>query len=424
MLLKTQGGIPPWDIVVRETSSQEDYVINGVILAAWLLLVDTAPTWKAATLDGQAVSGTITALTTEQLTLQTESGSVNLALNKLLGVLPGNTFTPEAVASEQKPAVWIEFVDGTRLPAISFTSLKGNVKITTVTGIELTPELKSIARVRWSETYDPAFKFGRDGVAADQIGVKKKAGLDFLEGIIGDVTAETVNFTLDGDALPVNRSKIDSLVYVQRGEAELPTPVAVIDDYTGGQYQAKELKLTDGQLVITTLGELSIVRPLDQVRKFDFSSGKLQYLSDLKPESVSVTPFVELPKQLPSLQQYFAPRFDQGRDDAALRLDGKAYTKGISLHSRTEITYRVPAKSRKFLALAGIDDSVGAEGHVAVKISGDGRELYSGNFAGTDKALPLEIDVTGVRKLTILVDYGQDLDVGDYFDLAEARIVK
>jgi hypothetical protein len=32
--------------------------------------------------------------------------------------------------------------------------------------------------------------------------------------------------------------------------------------------------------------------------------------------------------------------------------------------------------------------------------------------------------VTGVRKLTILVDYGQDLDVGDYFDLADARIVK
>jgi hypothetical protein len=251
-----------------------------------------------------------------------------------------------------------------------------------------------------------------------------KAGLDFLEGIIGDVTPETVSFTLDGDALPVNRNKIDSLVYVQRGEAELPTPVAVVDDYTGGQYQAKDLKLADGQLSIVTLSDLTIVRPLEQVRKFDFSSGKLQYLSDLKPESVSVTPFVELPKQFPALAQYFAPRFDQGRDDPALRLDGKSYTKGISLHSRTELTYRVPAKSRKFLALAGIDDSVGSEGHVTVKISGDGKELYSGNFSGADKAVPLEIDVAGVRKLTILVDYGQDLDVGDYFDLAEARIVK
>lgn len=400
-------------------------MINGVFtLAAWLLLADTAPTWKAATLDGQAVSGAITALTTEQLTLQAETGEVKLPLNQLLGMLPGNTVPPEAVAAEQKPAVWIEFTDGTRLPAVSFTSNKGQVRVVSVTGAILSPDLKSISKVRFSETYDPAFKFGREGVAADQLGVKKKAGLDFLEGIIGDVTAETVNFTLDGDPLPVNRNKIDSLVYVQRGEAELPTPVAVIDDYTGGQYQAKELKLADGQLTITTLGDLSIVRPLDQVRKFDFSSGKLQYLSDLKPESVTVTPFVELPKQFPALAQYFAPRYDQGRDDAALRLDGKAYTKGLSLHSRTEITYRVPSKSRKFLALAGIDDSVGTEGHVAVKISGDGKELYSGNFSGADKAVPLEIDITGVRKLTILVDYGQDLDVGDYFDLAEARIVK
>ncbi len=402
-------------------------MINGVsLLAAWLLLADAGPalTWKAATLDGQAVSGVITGLTNETLTLQTEAGPVNLPLNKLLGVLPGSAITPEAPASDQKPAVWIEFTDGTRLPAVSFTCVKGKVKIVSVTGAELTPELKTLANVRFTETYDPAFKFGREGIAADQIGVKKKAGLDFLEGIIGDVTAETVNFTLDGDALPVNRTKIDSLVYVQRGEDELPTPVCVLDDFTGGQYQAKEFKLDEGQLSILTLGGITVTRPLEQIKKFDFSAGKLQYLSDMKPDSVTVTPFVELPKQFPALQQYFAPRFDQGRDDAALRLDGKAYSKGISLHSRTEIVYKVPAKSRKFLALAGIDDSVGTEGHVAVKISGDGKELYSGNFSGLDKAVPLEIDVTGVRKLTILVDYGQDLDVGDYFDLADARIVK
>lgn len=400
-------------------------MINGVLtLAAWLLLADTAPTWKAATLDGLAVSGAITALTNESVSLQTEAGAVKLPLNQLLGMLPSGTTAPEPVASEQKPAVWIEFVDGTRLPAAAYTSVKGKVKITTLAGAELAPELKSIATVRFTETYDPAFKFGRDGVAADQLGVKKKAGLDFLEGIIGDVTAETVNFTLDGDALPVNRTKIDSLVYVQRGEAELPTPIAVLDDYTGGQYHAKEFKLDEGQLSILTLSGVTITRPLEQIKKFDFSAGKLQYLSDLKPESVTVTPFVELPKQFPALQQYFAPRFDQGRDDTSLRLDGKSYTKGISLHSRTELTYKVPAKSRKFLALAGIDDSVGSEGHVAVKISGDGKELYSGNFSGADKAVPLEIDISGVRKLTILVDYGQDLDVGDYFDLAEARIVK
>lgn len=400
-------------------------MINGVsLLAAWLLLADAAPTWKAATLDGKATSGVITALTNESLTLQTEAEPVNVPLNQLLGVLPGSTIAPESSASDQKPAVWIEFTDGTRLPAVSFTSLKGQVRIVAVTGTILSPELKTIAKVRFAEAYDPAFKFGREGVAADQLGVKKKSGLDFLEGIIGDVTAETVNFTLDGDALPVNRTKIDSLVYVQRGDAELPTPICVLDDFTGGQYQAKEFKLDEGQLSILTLGGITITRPLEQIKKFDFSAGKLQYLSDMKPESVTVTPFVELPKQFPALQQYFAPRFDQGRDDAALRLDGKAYAKGLALHSRTELVYKVPAKSRKFLALAGIDDSVGSEGHVAVKISGDGKELYSGNFSGLDKAVPLDIDVTGVRKLTILVDYGQDLDVGDYFDLADARIVK
>ncbi|MGC4004355.1 MAG: NPCBM/NEW2 domain-containing protein [Pirellulales bacterium] len=124
------------------------------------------------------------------------------------------------------------------------------------------------------------------------------------------------------------------------------------------------------------------------------------------------------------MREYFLPRVDRGRDDPNLRLDGKAYAKGLALHSKTELVYRLPPKSNRFLAIAGIDDSVGNEGNVLFKILGDGKELYSGTFRGADKAMPLDINISGVRKLTLVVDYGEDLDVGDYFDLADARIVK
>ena len=57
-------------------------------------------------------------------------------------------------------------------------------------------------------------------------------------------------------------------------------------------------------------------------------------------------------------------------------------------------------------------------------IEGDDRVLWEGTVAGTDPAKPLELDIRGVRRLTVRVDFGKDLDVGDHLDLCEARLVK
>jgi hypothetical protein len=57
-------------------------------------------------------------------------------------------------------------------------------------------------------------------------------------------------------------------------------------------------------------------------------------------------------------------------------------------------------------------------------VIGDGKELFSQSVSGRERGIPLDVDITNVRKLTILVDYGEDLDVGDYLDICDARIVK
>jgi hypothetical protein len=175
---------------------------------------------------------------------------------------------------------------------------------------------------------------------------------------------------------------------------------------------------------LTLLGGGTVTRPLDAVRRLDFSAGKLTYLSDLKPLSVQWTPFFDLGKQSPALAKFLGPRFDRGREDEVMRLDGKEYKKGISLTSRTEIVFKIPAQAKRFRALAGIDDGVANLGSVRLQITGDGRQLYSEKLTGKDPPAELDLDLAGVRRLAILVDFGDDLDVGDYLNLCEARIVK
>jgi hypothetical protein len=150
----------------------------------------------------------------------------------------------------------------------------------------------------------------------------------------------------------------------------------------------------------------------------------LTYLGDLKPESIEWTPFFDLGKESPALARFLGPRFDRGRESEIMRLDDKSYKKGVSLTSRTKLVYRLPAGSKRFRALAGIDDAVGNLGSVQLVIQGDGRQLYSGKLTGSDAAVDLDLDLAGVRRLTVFVDFGEDMDIADHLNLCEARIVK
>jgi hypothetical protein len=147
-------------------------------------------------------------------------------------------------------------------------------------------------------------------------------------------------------------------------------------------------------------------------------------LSDLKADSVEWVPYFSIGKELPTRAAFYAPRMDRSLGGGPLQLDGQRYKKGVAIHSRTTMVYRLPDRFRRFSALAGIDERVHPRGNVRLVIHGDERELLNVTVAGTEKAKPIDLDVTGVRRLTILVDFGDDLDVADHLDLCEARLTK
>jgi hypothetical protein len=74
--------------------------------------------------------------------------------------------------------------------------------------------------------------------------------------------------------------------------------------------------------------------------------------------------------------------------------------------------------------LAGIDPHAAASGNVKLSIQGDGRDLFVKDVAGTEPPATVDVDIANVRRLTIFVDYGRNLDQGDWLILGDARIVK
>jgi hypothetical protein len=254
--------------------------------------------------------------------------------------------------------------------------------------------------------------------------VRKQGALDYLEGVLGDVDDEVMHFELEKELIPVKRPKVEGLIYYHASGDELAEPLAEAIDRGGSRWQVKSVEPAGDQLTLTTPAGLKISQPIANLERLDLSSVNTQFLSALEPVSFQFAAYFPPRTDLPILTESNKPRRDLGFDGLPLKLDGKAYAKGLSLHSRTDVGFRLPGRFRRFKALVGIDDAVRPGGDVQVEIRGDRKLLWEGRVRGSDAAQALDLDIAGVKRIDILVDFGADLDVADVLDLCEARMTK
>jgi hypothetical protein len=388
-----------------------------------LFLTGASPTFEVQTLDDRIISGTLAELTVDGLIVETTAGKVFLETEKLLNV----SLKQQSAAPVPPPGAWIELSDGSTIVARQYTVRGDQAAITLLNDEVLETPTRSIRNVRLQHVSEAlAGQWSRILTAkldGDVLVVRKGDNLDYQQGVLGDINADVVRFQLDGEDLPINRAKVFAFVYRHPSGEVRPGPICRLTDVFGSHWQVSKIALGK-KLQLTTPAGLTLSCPLELLASIDFSLGKIVYLSDLKPESVAWTPFFNTAKTLPSMEQLYAPRQDRNFESNPLQLAGTEYGKGLAIRGRTEMVYRLPGSFARFKAVAGIDDSVRPQGNVRLLIRGDNAVLLDMPVSGTDAPQPIDLDLTGVRKLIILVDFGDRASLGDHLDLCNARIIK
>lgn len=391
------------------------------------ILLAGAGDFESQTLDGKAAVGQLVELNDQQVVLQTADGRSTFALAALATLTSKGVAAPE----DKKATLWVELVDASGLAATEYTVHGGTAKVTLTGKTTLEIPTRTIRWVRFSPPLDHDAKLARQwsditetNASGDLLVVRKNGELDYLEGVQGDIDAEICKFELDKELVPVKRPKVEGVVYFHSTVASLPDAIGQLHALDGSHVLLHSATLGDGAVQVASPGGVSTSWPLDQITRLDFTSGKIAYLSDLKPESASYVPFLGFKADVPSLAEFYAFRRDESFEQNPLRMDGKTYRKGLALQSRTVLTYKLPGKFRVFNAVVGIDDSVRDGGSVYLEIKGDGKTLWKGEVRGTEPARALELELGGTKRLEIVADFGEDLDIGDRLDLAEARVMK
>jgi hypothetical protein len=348
-----------------------------------------------------------------------------LETEKIVSISATGAAKPKPAAS-QSPGVVVELIDGSTVLARQYTTKKEVAKITLPGGDVLEMPTNVIRNVRLQSSGTSAAEWTRlidtktDG---DLLVIGKNETIDYHQGVLHDVTEETVQFELDGELLPIKRAKIYGIAYHHSEKNAMPPTICKITDATGSQWEVRSLAGTE-KLEWTTPSGVRVAQSLDHIAQIDFSGGKRVYLSDLKPDMMRWTPYFESGKPASAMERFYAPRFDRNFDAKPLQLGGVSYHKGIALHSRTEIVFRLSDRFSRFRATVGIDDAVRPNGKVRLVVRGEEQSLFDAIITGGDAPKPLDLDISQTRRLTIVVDFADGLHAGDSLLLCNARLSK
>jgi hypothetical protein len=401
--------------------------MHGILSLMLLSALAAPPQFDVQLLDGTRVSGSLEQWDAAQLIVSTSAGRTTVAAEKVASVTPQKP--PASPAA--KTAARVDLVDGSQLAAADYTAEKGRAKISLSSGEVIELPTAQIDAVRLQpDSEATALEWSRirgQKIRADVLVTGNSSAIDYHQGALEDVTGDKATFILNGQALGVKRAKIFGLVYFHATAASTPDSPYSIVDSAGSRWAALSLKLSDGKIDFTSSGGGARRRGLDQIAKIDLSSGKIVYLSDLKSDAESYTPypFTVTAKELPSRQELSRVRRDQNLESKSLRIHGQAYRKGLALRSRSQLAWTLPGKFSRLEGVAGIDDDVRPLGNVRLQIVGDGKTLLDASIAGGDKdARPISLDVSGVRRLVVIADAQDNFGTAGDLDLGNLRLIK
>ena len=393
------------------------------------------------TVAGESHHGALVAISADEIALATADGDKRWPLVDVLDIASAKA--PRGAAT---PAVIVTLRDGSRVHATAYTTSGDTATIELADGAKLSVPTQAVHWVRWPSSGAPPAaaevanaaapaadpgaqawqQFVEQPIEADLLVVRKKDDVDSVDGQIGDVGAESVAFAIDDEKLDVKRAKIVGIVYYRAEEVAAPAPLAKVQTADGSAWAAVSLALSDAGCTLETAAGAKVNVPAAALARIDFSQGKVLYLSDLDWDATQSerTPYFGPPMPLDASVDPYAPQRDRALEGGELTLARRTYRKGLALHSRTRLVFRLPEGYRRLTALAGIDDRLSDQGNVKLEIVGDEKTLLSAIVSGGDAPLPVDLDVSGVRRLTILVDFANDQDVADHLDLCELRIIK
>jgi len=236
-----------------------------------------------------------------------------------------------------------------------------------------------------------------------------------LPGRLEALNPTTGTFYFGDRVRSFNRDRVFGIVFAI-GPGAVPDFPVTVELADGSAFSGRFLGSQHGVAEFAASLGSEVRIPVASIVHLRFRSPRVVYLSDIRPVDERTEGRLHRP---------WSARMDRCVAGGPISLGGKRFAKGLGVHSRTELDYDVSGEFTLFVATIGIDDAASAHGAVVFRVVGDGRSLFeSPLMTRAGGPLTCRVDVSGVKLLTLEVDYGDALDLADYADWGGARLLR
>jgi hypothetical protein len=364
-------------------------------------------------LDGSSIS--VQSLAIQNGTIRGEGAPPRLTIDDLRSF----EFVPPPQALADAPSVAIELVGGSRIFVNAATVANERCQVTWAAGPAFSLPLDALRAIRLHpQLSEPELEKALAAPSAefDRLFLREEAagGVTSIQGTLESLDADELKIDVRGKVATLPRGKAIGLVIAQPAYTANPAKfqLAMAD---GSLLIGDDITLLhdQGSLQMPVAGRLKFNRPA--IARAKISSSRVAYLSDLKPLSEENEAIVTLPQPA---------RRDKSVAGHPLRLGDRSYEKGLGVHARSTLTFATDSKWDSFAATIGLDATTGRRGDCIFQVMGDGQQLFARQLKGSDLPQTLEISISDCQRVTLQVEPGEGLDLGDHANWCDARFLK
>jgi len=109
----------------------------------------------------------------------------------------------------------------------------------------------------------------------------------------------------------------------------------------------------------------------------------------------------------------------------ALSVGGQQFDRGLGVHSASLVRFNLHGEYQEFTTRCGIDDSAGGLADVTARIIIDGTTKWEkARMRAGQPPQHVRVDLRGAQTLELHVSYGDNGDVQDRFNWADAALIR
>ncbi len=259
----------------------------------------------------------------------------------------------------------------------------------------------------------------RSGEPQDADSVYAKNATDQVQRVSGRVAGikdGSLRFIYQEQERSIKLERVVGIV-IRRGDVAATTDLHYRARLPGGHVIPVRWQKIDGSTVTleTLWGNPLPIRRL-AVAELEIVNGRVLWLAQQTPARV---------EQVPWFDRVIPWRADTSSMGGPLRIGDRTYQRGLCVHSRTVLEYDLAGGCERFHCEVGLLQPEGELGNASVRVLADGAVLFE-QSALTAQSPPqsIDVDLTGKKRLTLDVDFGEQYDVGDHVVWGDAYLLR